>query len=112
MRVRRPTYTAEFKADAVELLRTSERTLSQVSKDLGVSYWSLREWYRKSEMAKKQKPGSVARRPVAPPVEETAEQRVARLEREVASLRKENESLKMDREILKKAAAFFAKENE
>jgi transposase-like protein len=111
MRVRRPTYTAEFKADAVELLRTTERTLVQVAKDLGVSYWSLREWYKKAEMAKNQKPGTTARRPRAP-AEETPEQRLLRLEREVALLRKENESLKMDREILKKAAAFFAKENE
>jgi transposase len=111
MRVRRPTYTAEFKADAVELLHTTERTLGQVAKDLGVSYWSLREWYRKAEMAKKQKVGAVPRRP-RPAAEETAEQRLLRLEREVATLRKENESLKMDREILKKAAAFFAKENE
>jgi hypothetical protein len=36
------------------LLRASERTLRQVSKNLGVSYWSLREWYRKAEMTKKQ----------------------------------------------------------
>jgi transposase len=43
---------------------------------------------------------------------ESAEQRVARLERENGRLRKEVESLKMDREILKKAAAFFAKESE
>jgi transposase-like protein len=43
---------------------------------------------------------------------ETKEQRMARLERENERLRKENESLRTDREILKKAAAFFAKENE
>ena len=111
MRVSRPSYTAEFKSDAVELLRTTERSLPQVAKDLGVSYWSLREWYKKSEMAKKSKPGAVARRP-PPPADETAEQRLVRLEREIFALKKENESLKMDREILKKAAAFFAKENE
>jgi len=111
MRVSRPSYTAEFKSDAVELLRKTERSLPQVAKDLGVSYWSLREWYRKSEMAKKSKPGAVAPRPL-PPADETAEQRLVRLEREIFALKKENESLKMDREILKKAAAFFAKENE
>ena len=109
MRVSHRTYTVEFKADAVELARTSDRSIAQVARDLGVPYWSLREWYRKAEMAKK-KPKGVAR-PI-PPAEETPEQRLARLEREVVALRKENESLKMDREILKKAAAFFAKENE
>jgi transposase-like protein len=43
---------------------------------------------------------------------ETLEQRVARLERENERLHKENAELRMHREILKKAAAFFAKENE
>jgi transposase len=61
-------------------------------------------------MAKKTKSSGKAR-PVAP-AEQTAEQRLAKLERENAVLRKENESLRMDREILKKAAAFFAKESE
>ena len=37
---------------------------------------------------------------------------VRRLERELAAARKEIEDLKTDRAILKKAAAFFAKENE
>jgi len=114
MRVRsRPTYPDEFKADAVEALRRSDRTPRQVALDLGISVTSLRDWYRKDEMAKKSKSrgGSSTARPVAP-AEETAEQRLARLERENAALRKEVESLRMDREILKKAAAFFAKESE
>jgi transposase len=110
MRVHRPTYTSEFKTDAIALLRTTGRSIPQVAKDLGVSYWSLREWYRRAEMAKKPKPAVAALPP--PPAEETMEQRLARLERENGALRKENESLKMDREILKKAAAFFAKESE
>jgi transposase-like protein len=50
--------------------------------------------------------------PAPAPKEETAEQRLSRLERENERLRRENELLRMDREILKKAAAFFAKESE
>ena len=111
MRVRRPSYSAEFRADAVELLRKTDRSLPTVADDLGVSCWSLRQWYRRAEMAKGRKPGRASPR-TAPPAEETPDERVKRLEREVTALRKENESLKMDREILKKAAAFFAKENE
>ena len=112
MRVRaRPNYTDEFKADAVEALRRSDRPLPQVAHDLGISVTSLRDWYRKDEMAKKSKSRSTKGRAAAP-AEETAEQRLARLERENDTLRKENESLRMDREILKKAAAFFAKEGE
>jgi len=116
MRVR-PSYSPEFRADAVELLRRSDRSIRQVADDLGISDETLRDWYKRDEMRKKAK-----RRDKVPPVgtmvppdalkDETTKDRVARLERENAALRKENDSLRMDREILKKAAAFFAKENE
>jgi transposase len=109
-------YTPEFRLDAVELLRRSDRTLTQVARDLGVSVVTLRSWYKREEMAKAKKKGpsprpkAVPGSPGAP--EQTPEQRVARLEREVQRLQKENDALRMDREILKKAAAFFAKESE
>ena len=110
----RPTYTPEFKAEAVELARRSDRTLPQIADDLGVSRHSLRDWYKREEMAKKSKKrqgGPMSKAPQVPG-EETTEERANRLERENAVLRKENDSLRMDREILKKAAAFFTKENE
>jgi transposase-like protein len=109
MRVR-PTYTDEFKSDAVEAVRRSDRSRRQVARDLGVSHAALCAWYKREEMAKRTKGNSKARPPA--PTEETAEQRLRRLERENDALRKENETLRMDREILKKAAAFFAKESE
>jgi len=110
MRVTRQTYTEEFREDAVNLLKTTDRSFKKVAEDLGVTEFSLRRWYKLSEMAKKPK-----NRKASPPVvlgEETPERKLARLEREVKVLRKENDSLRMDREILKKAAAFFAKESE
>lgn len=106
-----PIYTEEFKNDAVNLLRTTDRTAREVSQSLGVSTCSLRAWYKKSEMAKRSKKGQPSPRPAALG-KETAAQRLARLDRENVALRKEVDSLRMDREILKKAAAFFAKENE
>jgi transposase len=107
----RPVYTEEFKNDAVNLLRTTDRSVREVSQSLGVSIFSLRDWYKRSEMAKKSKKREPPPRSVGLS-EETTAQRLARLEHENASLRKEVDSLRMDREILKKAAAFFAKENE
>jgi transposase-like protein len=107
----RPVYTEDFRADAVNLLRTSDRSVRDVAQSLGVSIFSLREWYKRSEMAKKSKKDKSPPQPKGP-AEETAGQKLARLERENAALRRENDSLRMDREILKKAAAFFAKENE
>lgn len=111
MRVTRPTYTEEFRQDAVALLRSTERSFAQVAADLGVSSFSLRQWYKQAEVPKKSRKQRKAET-AAKPGEESPEQKAARLEREVQTLRKENDSLRMDREILKKAAAFFAKESE
>ena len=104
-------YSDDFRAEALALIRRRDRSYNQLASDLGVNSWTLRDWYKKDAMAKKTKP---AKGPpaAAAPKEETAEQRVSRLERENERLRRENESLRMDREILKKAAAFFAKESE
>ena len=65
MRVSCPIYTAEFKSNAVELLRTTDRSV-QAAKDLGVSYWSLREWYRKAEMRRGRNRVSLPRPVVIP----------------------------------------------
>jgi transposase len=109
----RPTYSEEFKESAIDLMERSDRSFAEVSRDLGVSIWTLRNWYNKRRMGRKKgkqkSPEAVLK---ALHGAETPEQRLARLERENAALRRENESLKMDREILKKAAAFFAKEHE
>ena len=53
MRVTRPTYTEEFRQDAVALMRGTDRSFKQVAADLGVSEWSLRQWYNCSEVPKK-----------------------------------------------------------
>jgi len=108
MRAKRPTYSEEFKADALALVDRDERSFRELSEDLGIAVWTLRYWYNQREMSKKKKKPP---RPLPPRVE-TPEQRLARLERENARLQREKDELKMDREILKKAAAFFAKENE
>src|SRR5882672_4850929 len=111
MRVMKPTYTEEFRQDAVALLKRGDRSFKQVSEDLGVSVWSLRQWYKGSEVPKKSRKQRKAET-AAQLGNESSEQKLARLERENQKLQRENDSLHMDREILKKAAAFFAKESE
>ena len=111
MRVTRKVYTEEFREDAVNLLKTTDRPFSKVAQDLGVSVVTLREWYNRSVVPKKTRKRQEAE-PAKPVGEETAERKLARLERENAALQREVESLRMDREILKKAAAFFVKESE
>jgi transposase len=104
-------YTEEFKIEAVNLLRTSNQTIREVAERLGVSNWTLRTWYKRSEMTRKPKKETAV---LATPrsEDESPTAKIARLERELAASRREIESLRTDREILKKAAAFFAKENE
>jgi len=86
-------YTDEFKREAVKLLRTSERTIPQLAKELGVSPQSLRNWSTQLN------------------VDEGKVEGLSTVEREeLKRLRRENRVLAEEREILKKAAAFFAKE--
>ena len=87
-------YPPEFRAEAVRLYRDTDKTLRQVSSDLGISVESLRKWARQAEIDGGQREGLTT--------EEREELR--RLKREVKVLREE-------REILKKAAAFFASED-
>ena len=107
-----PRYTAEYKADAVALLRRTDSTFAAVADRLGCSVFSLRSWYNEAEMGKKKPKKPLTRaspssiEPVSPHDE------LERLRRENIALRKENDDLKTDREILKKAAAFFVKESE
>jgi transposase len=105
-------FSEEFKQDAVRLTERSGRSFSQVASDLGISYWTLRNWCKDRGVTNRSKKASPTKAAAAPLHAETLEEKVARLERENAALRKQNESLEMDRAILKKAAAFFVKESE
>jgi transposase len=105
-------FTQEFREDAVRLVARTGRSYTQVASDLGVSYWTLRNWCNDAHMGKRSKKGSSSKAAAAPVTGETLEEKVQRLERENAQLRKERDALAMDKAILKKAAAFFAKESE
>lgn len=91
----RPPFPPEFRAEAVRLMRDSDKPLSQLAKDLGVSEQTLRAWRKQGQVDRGESDGL------------TSEQ----LE-ELRRLRRENRTLQMEREVLKKAAAFFARESE
>lgn len=90
-----PPYPAEFRAEAVRLARSGDRSLPALAADLGVSTEALRSWLRQAD----------ADAGTGPPGALTTDER-----EELRRLRRENHVLKQEREILKKAAAFFAKE--
>lgn len=91
----RRSFTPEFKADAVKLVRAG-KTPSQVAKDLDLTETALREWVKRAD----------ADAGIGSPDVLTTEER-----QELSRLRRENKTLRMEREILKAAATFFAKEN-
>lgn len=89
---KRPVITDDFKKEAVRLIATSGRTISQVAADLGVGLSTLARWKRQFHEADL----------LSGPHEDVT--------KELVRLRKENAILRQEREILKRAATFFAKE--
>jgi transposase len=87
-------YPPEFKAEAVQLVRSSSKSISQTAKDLGVSGNSLRTWVKQAEIDQGEREG----------LSTDEREELRRLRREVKVLRQE-------RDFLKKAAAFFARED-
>lgn len=100
----RPTYTDEFRRDAVELLRTSGKPLSQVARDLHVSDASLRKW-REALLGPNGGIRAGASGDGVDPAVSAQE-----LWDENIRLRREVEYLKRQREILKKAASILAED--
>ena len=84
-------YPEEFRREAVELYRSSDRPRCQIAESLGISDGSLAAWVKEADAA--DEPGAL-----------DANERA-----ELARLRKENAELRMDREVLRKAAAYFAR---
>jgi len=91
----RPPFPPEFRREVVKLMRDSDKPLSQLAQDLGVSQQTLRTWRRQEQVDVGEREGL------------STEQ----LE-ELRRLRRENRTLVMEREVLKKAAVFFARESE
>jgi transposase-like protein len=46
----RPSYPPEFKAEAVKLARSSEKPLSELARDLGVSTGTLHNWLKQQHI--------------------------------------------------------------
>lgn len=89
-------YSREFKREAVRLAEESEKTVTQVARELGVRVNQLYKWQKElSAKAGDAFPG---------------QGRQAGKDAELAALQRENERLKAENEILKKAAAYFARD--
>jgi len=92
---RRRSFTAEFKAEIVELCQRGDRSAGQVARDFDLTETAVREWVKQAERDTGTR----------------GDGGLASTERqELAQLRRENRQLREDVEILKRATAFFAKE--
>jgi transposase len=89
-------FSEEFKADAVQLVRSSGKTVFQVAKELDLTESALAEWVKRAN-------GEPTKRSPKPTPLNPQE--------EIERLREELRKVRMERDFLKKAAAFFAKES-
>ncbi len=53
----RPPYPPEFKEEAVRLMRSSEKPLAQISRDLDVAEQTLRSWRKQDEVDEGEREG-------------------------------------------------------
>jgi transposase len=88
-------YPLEFRREAIELVRISEKPIAQVARDLGVSNQTLHNWIKRADVDAGKREGM------------SSDERT-----ELRELRKRVRTLEMEKEVLKKAAAFFARESE
>lgn len=92
---RRPrrSFTPEFKAEVVELCRTSGKSIAQVCRDLDLTETAVRRWVAQADIDAGRREGLTS-----------AEREELRM------LRRENRVLREERDLLKRATVFFAKE--
>ncbi len=93
---KRPTYSDEFKQDAVRLVVEEGYSFKAACQAIGVCDATLRDWHRK----------------LAPPPQPCGEgATLDEMKAEITRLRRQLKRTELEREILKKATAYFAKES-
>ncbi len=92
----RRSFSKEYKAEVVALVRKGGKSIGAVASDLDLSETAIRRWVGQAEIDSGGGPTEALT---------TAERE------ELAQLRRRVKTLEMEREILKKATAFFAKES-
>jgi transposase len=89
----RRQFTAEFKRDAVDLVRTSGRPIAEIARELGIYDSTLGNWVRQDRIDRGEQDG-------------LSGDEQARLR----ALERENAKLRMERDLLKRTVAFWVKE--
>ena len=103
MKKRKREYPDEFKEQAINLLRTTDRSASDIERELGITQGLLSRWNRKKAATEGTSIAPRAKRPLQGD-ESMAEQ--------IRQLEQENARLRQEKEILKKAVAIFTHPNQ
>jgi len=89
------TFTREFKQEAVQLVQSSNKSKTQIARELGIADSTLHHWCKQfSAHGEQAFPGSGHQTPQ---------------EEEIRHLKRENEVLRQERDILKKAIGIFSR---
>lgn len=92
---KRKTYTREFKLEAIQLAETSDKSIAEVERDLGLSVGQIHHWRRQlADEGEEAFPGKGRLRPQGELIRQ---------------LQRENEILREERDILKKAISVFSR---
>jgi transposase len=89
-------FPPEYKAEVVELIRTTGKAVGQVAKELDLTETAVRQWVKQADLDAGRRTDGLT----------TAERD------ELRQLRREVRDLREEREILRKAAVFFARETD
>ena len=90
---RRRQFTAEFKGDAVELVRTTGRPIAHIAAELGIYDSTLGAWVKQAAIDQGEREGL------------TSDERG-----QLRELQAENARLRMERDLLKRTVAFWVNE--
>lgn len=93
--MKKKTYSPEFKREAVRLLMTEDKPVTELARELGVKRSLLYAWRDQQRQSDAELEAGQARKSSS---------------KELERLKSENKELKEELEILKKAAAYFARE--
>ena len=90
---KRKRYSREYKEDVVNLIKTGDKSISELSKELEIPSGMLYRWYKKINGSNNPKDVEVSEK-----------------DEELRSLRKKLSDVEEERDILKKAISIFSKE--
>ncbi len=90
---KRKRYSKEYKEDVVNLIKTGDKSISEISEELEIPIGTLYRWYKKFNGSTNPK-----------------EVEITEKDKELRALRKKLADVEEERDILKKAISIFSKE--